>query len=192
MGEMQVIDLVLEAVRKEGAAGRDVVKVAALEDYLGRVRKAMAEQGGDPEEVRLTREHDHQWSQALFHSSIETAQVALKSAILIGGGGLVALMAFASSAWSKLSPIGLDFLAAAILVLAAGVLFCGIAACLAYLIQYNYHEALLKPAKEEVGDKMRLWAIGLVLGAYAGYAVAAVLLWLTMRSFHVIAVFPVG
>lgn len=199
MTASEVVQEIQAAVKQFKEQGHQGISIESLETYLDGAAKIIhqtpEEAAANLELLKINHDHQHQWGQAMFRSVIDSGQVALKNSILIGGGGVVAMLAFASSAWKSLKPEGLELLGWSVVLLALGVLLCGLSAGFTYLSQSFYHDGHYKPGdcrEDKFGDWFRWGSIGLVLLSYGLYFTAAVLTLFMMKSFSVVHTFPVS
>lgn len=102
------------------------------------------------------------FSLEMLRSVITYGQAALKSALLINGGAVVALLAFIGNIWEKDTPqAAVDSLTSSIVYFAFGVLLAAFGTGTTYLTQYCYSEEYLK-----TGAWFHGGTIVIVLGSY--------------------------
>lgn len=124
---------------------------------------------------------EQQGNLEMFRSVITAGQSTLKSAILINGGGAVALLAFISSLWTSThSETATNGKTAVALLIAmafyvGGTLVSAIAAAFTYLAQYAYAREYMK-----AGNALQaiIW-LSVMFGGYGGFAWAS---WLAYQA----------
>lgn len=168
MDAYQMIDHIQKAVAERKQAGESSVSLTTLDDYLDRLKKS--DLPSSPEKRLQETEHEHQWNVEMVRSGIEAGAQALKTCLLISGGSAAALLAFAGSAWSALTPQGIDTLSWTMTYLGAAIVLIGLASALTYLTQYFFADRL--PWHNRAGDVCQWTACGLVVIAY-GFVGAA-------------------
>jgi len=175
IGEIQKdLQLVKEKQQK-------IVSIEALENYLEKLKKYvgasetewMAAHQANLEHYKAQNEAKLAEYRANvdmhlehFRSIIQTAQVALRSVILINGGGAVALLAFFSRIWGVglSAPVVLG-LTKSLLLFVFGVLVAAVASGASYLTQYAYFGKWNK-----LGHLFRYASIVFVVISYALFA----------------------
>ncbi|WP_042956493.1 hypothetical protein [Pseudomonas brassicacearum] len=199
MKSSQVVEAFSSQIESAKQRGSTEVTIESLEIYLESLREHIEKQApldeANAEFQRQAHEYAVQAEHEMFKTVIDSGQAALKASLLIGGGSVVALLAFASSAWKALSSDGLSLLGLTVFLLAVGVLLVGIASCLTYAAQSSYHSGLDKPddcKQDKAGDRLRLAACTMVAGTYLLYGWCCWNIFLVMTSFKVESFIPVG
>jgi hypothetical protein len=187
MDAVEAIGKLKKAVQERQEKGQETVNLDALASYLEQLEK----DAGTSIEVALQEsEHKHEWGIEMVRSGIDAGSHALKTCILISGGAAVALLAFAGSAWSALTPAGLATLGSILTRLAVAILLAGFATCVTYLCQYFFAER--KHWHERAGDICQWIAASLVLAAYIAVGWALLSAGDIMSMFKTVKVFPVN
>jgi hypothetical protein len=116
------------------------------------------------------RQHETNLEQ--FKSVIEAGGTALKSATLINGGAVIALLAFLGNIMSKEPYFGQSLQVAALnrsmAAFVCGVGFAGLASGARYIAQACYFEK-----SQAIGDRVRYFAVGFALLSFAAFFVGA-------------------
>ena len=179
------LDDLIQQIRRDVKAvrekGQQVIDATALDAYLGE----LADTASLTKEER-TRSHESQMehfkathqsnlahytaqNQAaleMLRTVINAGQAALRSSMLVNGGGAVAVLGFLSNAWTKGVPSAvLRDLPASLLVFASGVLAGALASGVTYLSQEAFASG-----QQRVGTGLRALAIALVVGSYVLFA----------------------
>jgi hypothetical protein len=187
MDAVEVIGKLKKAVQERQEKGHEDVKLDALTSYLEHMEK----DAGISITVAMQKsEHEHQWGVEMVRSGLDAANHALKTCILISGGSAVALLAFAGSAWSALTPVGLATLGSILTRLAVAILLAGAATCFTYLCQYFFAER--RPWHERAGDICQWIAASLVFAAYIFVGWALLSAGDIMSMFKTVKVFPIN
>jgi hypothetical protein len=199
MNASQVVDEFSRQVESAKSRGLTDVSIESLESYLSALRKHIETQAplaaANIEFQRQANEYAYQSEHEMFRSVIDSGQAALKGSLIIGGGSVAALLAFASAAWRALTPEGLATLGLTVFLLACGVLLVGVSAGLTYFSQSYYHDGLGEPddcKQDRIGDRLRVAACSLGVGSYVLYAWSCWNLYKVMGSFAVDSYIPVG
>ncbi len=161
MDAIQVIEQIKKAVSARQSKGDEAVDLGVLTAFLDQLQH---DAGTDAANALQQREHEHQWGVEMVRSGIDAGGQALKTCLLISGGSAAALLAFAGSAWSALTPAGLEMLGTILTRLAIALLLTGCATSLTYLCQYFFAERL--SWHKQAGDIAQWFASGLVVAAY--------------------------
>lgn len=106
-------------------------------------------QNGDRENALRAHDELNDQLQGFNRAAIETANIAVRSLLLINGGASVALLAFVGAVESGNSAINSDVLVEPIWRFAVGVGLAVLTAIFAYLV--NYLDAVI------TGAKLRIW-----------------------------------
>ncbi|WDH25069.1 hypothetical protein [Pseudomonas chlororaphis] len=199
MNASQVVGEVSQQIRLVKEKGGTEITVESLERYLSAL-SANIEQRAPLDQANIdfqkqANEYAYQSEQAMFRTVIDSGQWVLKSGLLIGGGSMAALLAFASSAWKSLTPDGLTLLGQTVLLLGIGALLVAIAGSMTYLSQSYYHAGLGGDDNcrdDQIGNIFRLTACLLVAGSYILYAWSGWNVYLMMGCFAVSPLIPVG
>nr|WP_064494316.1 hypothetical protein [Pseudomonas chengduensis] len=171
MNAIEAVAEVQKAVSQAKELGNTEVTVASLELFLERLINHIAQQApmesAQLEFQKVNLEQSHQAQLEMFRSVMSTSQGALKSCLVVSGGGAAALLAFTSSTWSALTPDGLAVLSSALWLMGLAVLFAALASAFAYFTQYFYDESDTDGDwKDRVGLASHVLAACLVLGSY--------------------------
>jgi CHASE3 domain sensor protein len=198
MNEDESLTLIRYLVEYAAQHGQDVVQIS-IYDLFNLLNKLQGEHSSqEPEsmresnsELRLTY-YKAQFESILaqynalreasresFRSVIQAGQAALKSAILINGGGAFALLAFLGHIWSTRPPGSMvALLPYSLLMFAFGVLFSAIASGTTYLSQSYYGRStneLDKSQKQRyitVGNYINKLTIFIVIISYLLFLIA--------------------
>ncbi|WP_417542941.1 hypothetical protein [Methylophaga thalassica] len=87
----------------------------------------------------------HEESLELLKSVISSGANAIKAAILINGGGAVALLAFAGNAKDNPILVNIDSISLALFVFCLGVFLASLSSGITYFTQYLFHHFSHKP-----------------------------------------------
>ena len=183
MNAKDVIDEIGAALQQTKGEGHSTVSIDAMSNYLSLIEK-------DLDEDEHNQSLDHQTSLAtfkaendrniahtnnqtilsveMFKSVITAGQSALKSSMIINGGGAVALLAFTGKIWSSTTlPEVSSNLTTSIFVFCLGVLMAAIATGTTYLSQLAFSSEWLK-----TGHTINWLTIAVVISSYVlfGYA----------------------
>lgn len=155
-------------------AGRHVLPIARIEEYLDRLAAAPAQ---SPEARALEHERNlahfeatAQSSIEMFKSVIDAGKEALKAAMLINGGAVVALLGFMGAVISKglSNKLGLA-LTTPLIAFGAGVLAAGLAFGFRYISQAIYSSRHLTVGHVVNGISTLLAVISFALFAFGLY-----------------------
>jgi hypothetical protein len=158
----EVVETIRTAVQEVKANKQDVVSTDALLNYLDALDKDVEEVAElnrhtweskmaafRADQERYLAQYNAQQAAAteMFKSIIAYGEAALKSAILINGGGAVALLAFIGNIWSRSigAPV-VQALTASIAAFSFGVLGAAVGTGLTYLTQLSYGHKWTKTA----------------------------------------------
>jgi hypothetical protein len=150
----EVVKMIRTAVQEVKANNEEVVSADALLNYLDALEKnveSVTELDKQEREINIAVfrvEHERNlahynaqqvFANELFKSVITSGQAALKSAILVNGGGAVALLAFIGNIWSKnTGAAAVQALTCSIALFSFGVLGAAVATSFTYLTQLSY------------------------------------------------------
>jgi hypothetical protein len=147
MDHEEVINTIRSAVLKVREDGNESVSVGGLLGYLSELSGEVAKKNGFDE---AAFHHDHernlahyeaqqQQSLELWRAVITFAQSSLKSALIINGGGAVALLAFIGNIWAKgIAPEAVAPITLSIAYFGFGVLAAALGSATTYVTQYSY------------------------------------------------------
>jgi len=180
----EVIEDIRKAVNDIKRNNQDVISVSALLNYIDALEKdsdQIEEIDSKKHETDLTifrAEHErniaHYNAQQLhavemFKSVISYGAAALKSAILINGGGAAALLAFIGNIWTKgIAQAAVGPLTSSISYFSFGVLVAAIGTAGSYFTQYYYNEGYAR-----VGIAFHVLTGVLVVGSYVLFGLGA-------------------
>jgi hypothetical protein len=152
--------------------GQQFVQIPALLQYLNDLEAnapAISQASQLQHQSQLAHHRAvHESQLEMFKSVLETGQTAVNTAILVSGGGTVALLAFVGNLMAKSAPVPFP-LVVGILLFAVGVLCGAVAAGARYICQYCYGNNWLRSA---IG--FHIFCVALVLASYALFAAAVV------------------
>lgn len=155
----------------------------SLESLDGLVKKLEEENRANPDghadEVRFRTnleiwqsnvQREHESDLEMLRSTIALGQMALKSALLINGGGAVAFLAFLGPAWAGLSSLSAKaVLASAMAWFVWGVLLTAGGTVAAYLSQAGFGGEFGRHS-EAIGEVARVVAVLAVTGSFVMFA----------------------
>lgn len=102
-----------------------------------------------------------------FRSVITSGANAIKSAMLMNGGGAVALLAFFPRVNESGIKVNTDLLAAALLWFTLGVFLAALGSGFAYFTQRAYHDS----KTETLGNRLTVFTSVLIFAAYSSFFV---------------------
>lgn len=112
----------------------------------------------------------HESQLEMFKSVLESGQTAVNTAILVCGGGTVALLAFVGNLMAKVPSVAVPYpLVLGLIMFAIGVLFGAIAAGARYVCQYCYANSWLRSA---IG--FHIFCVALVVASYLSFGAAVI------------------
>lgn len=149
MNARETINIIREAAEYAKNHGLEIVRINDLGKLLNDIEKVIISKetqisATPPAEIALAQFkalHESSLVQykELFRSTIQAGQAALKSAILINGGGAFALLAFIGHIWNAHPSGGIVYgLSCSLLGFAVGVLAAAAASGTTYLAQFSW------------------------------------------------------
>jgi hypothetical protein len=185
MKALEAIHTITSATEKAEAEGHTVIPILPLKEFLANLKEiaasspeSVAEETAALEAFRASlseksaaRQIDHEQDLELMRATISTALGALRSAVLINGGGSVALLAFIGNIWSA-DNLTVASLAIALIYFVAGVGTGASASFFAYLAQAGFgHE--LGTCSIRLGEAFRGVAALAIISSYLLFGIGA-------------------
>lgn len=180
-----ILKTIENAVIQEKQKGQQVVSIDALLNFTQSIRGQMGTPQDPPidlviittqwknENDRNIAQYNAQSASALemFKSVIAYGQLTLKSSLLINGGAAVAMLAFISNLWGKVSePLAIYHLAKALTMFASGVLSAGIAIGVTYLTQCGYEREGINNTYKFLARAAHLLALIITITSFGLFA----------------------
>ncbi len=189
----QLLDEIKSDVAEAKNRGNAEIKISNLERYLADLSTEIDRPEASTSDTRpshatlaelqhqsdLAEYHlDFEANREMFKSTIVFGQSALRSSILINGGGTIALLAFVGNIWgSKTDPDVFAALIAALFSFTIGVLLSAISHGCAYVMQFLGSQEWVKTA-----HIFQVAAIALVVGAYCAFGWGAYVVYDALKA----------
>ncbi len=178
MNANEVVEEIRAALIQTKDQGHSTVSIEAMENYLTLINKdigtdnhyqslehesSLATFKAENDRNIATASNQTKISMEMFKSVITAGQAALKSSMIINGGGAVALLAFTGKIWSTTtSPEVASDLTTSIFIFSLGVLCAAFASGTTYFSQYSFSSEWLK-----TGHTFNIVSITVTLSSYA-------------------------
>jgi len=180
MNATNVINDIRAALIQTKSQGHDTVSIDAMENYLALLDKNIDNNSNNETlnheklltEFKATNDRNIAHANSINSSNLEmfkavtsAGQYALKSSMVINGGGAIALLAFTGKIWTTTtSSLIANSLTFSIFVFCIGVLLSAIASGTTYLSQLSFNIN-----KYKTGNVINTISIVLILGAYVAF-----------------------
>jgi lysylphosphatidylglycerol synthetase-like protein (DUF2156 family) len=175
---------VLVKASKDGLAS---FHTGALIEYIERAERDLVNNNAPIEGqasgqilLRESENHQHERKLEIFRATVNAGQNAIKTAFLLHGGAVVAILAFIGHL-ASIDTSNIAKLAICILPFSLGVLICAFVAGLTYLTQLFVESGDEKSLKN--ARNINLFSMGLMFSTYLTFLVGLVITYKVMVSF---------
>lgn len=185
MKSSEVIGALKASIKATKDNGASSISITGLEEYIGRLEKASKESPdnasageaameafkADLNSKLSLRQQKHENQLEMLKATVSTAQMALKSALLINSGASVAMLAFIGNVWIKAFNLDnvLNELANSLCFFVFGVLAAAIATAFTYFTQASYAGEFGKYSNK-MGIAAHIMTVLVVIASYVLFA----------------------